>query len=175
MPSKPIFLIGMPASGKTTFGQALAVEAHLPFFDLDQLIVARLGRSIPEIFKQEGEESFRTYEKEMLHEFLKSRNDRYVLALGGGTPCYFDNIEELLRHGWVVFLNPSFEVLVKNAKASSGEGSRPLLGVNENIESRLKDLWDKRITFYQRAHYTIDPLIESPTGFLSRIKTAGGF
>lgn len=78
------------ASGKTTIGKLISESLSIPFFDLDFLIEQKLQLNIHEIFEQKGELFFRKLERETIETFLNS-TDNYVLALGGGTPCYYDN------------------------------------------------------------------------------------
>ena len=78
------------ASGKTTIGKILSESLELPFYDLDSIIEQELKTTINEIFEQKGELFFRKKEREVLEIFLNN-TDSYVLALGGGTPCYYDN------------------------------------------------------------------------------------
>ena len=78
------------ASGKTTIGKILSESLQLPFYDLDFIIEQELKTTINEIFEQKGELFFRKKEREVLEAFLNNK-DNYVLALGGGTPCYYDN------------------------------------------------------------------------------------
>lgn len=78
------------ASGKTTIGKILSESLELPFYDLDSIIEQELKTTINEIFEQKGELFFRKKEREVLEVFLNT-TDCYVLALGGGTPCYYDN------------------------------------------------------------------------------------
>ena len=90
--SMKYFIVGYMASGKSTFGKELAKDKGLPFLDLDESVESREGRSISEIFAKEGEEYFRKREREILHEICNEA-DEFVLATGGGTPCFFDNMD----------------------------------------------------------------------------------
>jgi shikimate kinase len=83
-------LVGYMASGKTTIGKLLSESLELPFYDLDSIIEQELKTTINEIFVQKGELFFRKKEREILESFLAT-TDSYILALGGGTPCYYDN------------------------------------------------------------------------------------
>ena len=78
------------ASGKTTIGKSLSEFLGIPFYDLDSIIELEFKATINEIFEQKGELFFRKNERELLKSFLNN-TDNYVLALGGGTPCYYDN------------------------------------------------------------------------------------
>ncbi len=128
------FLIGMPGSGKTTFGKQLAAELELPFFDLDVEIEKEIGKKITEIFKDQGESVFREIESEKLIETIAS-NDKFILATGGGTPCFGNNLEKMDEHGLTIYLNTSIEE-IKNRLAN--DQTRPLLQ-KQSIESLFKE------------------------------------
>ena len=87
---KRIFLIGYMGAGKTTMGKSLAQVMGLRFIDLDNFIEARHSKTIKEIFAEVGEEGFRQIERNMLHEVAETEDT--VIAVGGGTPCFFDNM-----------------------------------------------------------------------------------
>ena len=88
--SNPIFLIGYMAAGKTTLGRYAAREMRRDFIDLDKYIEARYRKSIADIFASDGEMRFREIERNMLHEVAEF--DDVLVATGGGTPCFFDNM-----------------------------------------------------------------------------------
>src|SRR5574339_546695 len=96
-----IFLIGFMGSGKTHWGKQLAERLKLPFFDLDEVVMQSEKKTVPEIFNTNGEEYFRLKEKEML-ERLVDENESMVVSCGGGTPCFFNNIEFMKKYGTVV-------------------------------------------------------------------------
>jgi shikimate kinase len=105
-----IFFIGFMGCGKTHWGNLLSQKLNLPFFDLDQKIVEHDGRSVSEIFKKEGEEYFRLLEKDVLH-LLTENHESFDMACGGGTPCFYNNIDYLKKKGTVVWINCSTEML----------------------------------------------------------------
>ncbi|MDP4680677.1 MAG: shikimate kinase [Cyclobacteriaceae bacterium] len=154
LPNK-IFLVGLPGSGKSTFGNSLAQEINRRFIDLDDEIVGNQNRSIPEIFKVEGEDHFRIIERENLHKVVK-KNDEFLLATGGGTACFFDNMEFMKTNGFVIFLNSNIEDIVNRVLAK--KDSRPLIEKvkNENMISNLKELHKKRLPHYMKAHMVLD-------------------
>lgn len=98
---KRIFLIGYMGSGKTTLGKAFARAMQLQFIDLDWYIEERFHKTVQELFAERGEEGFREVERNMLHEAGEFEN--VVIAAGGGTPCFFDNIDYMNRVGDTVF------------------------------------------------------------------------
>jgi shikimate kinase len=119
-----IFLIGFMGSGKTHWGKLLSAKLNLPFQDLDTVIVEKEKRSVPDIFAEKGEEYFRYKEKETLEE-IGNGEGSFILSCGGGTPCFFNNIEFMRRCGKVVWLNTSVEVLKERLLRE--RMSRPLI------------------------------------------------
>ena len=124
-----IFLIGYMGAGKTTLGRALAKELGIQFIDLDSYIEKRLCKSVSQIFAEKGEEGFRDIERRMLHEVGDFEN--VVISTGGGTPCFFDNIEYMNEHGTTVFLDVPVERLF--IRLSIARKKRPLI-MNKNDE-----------------------------------------
>ncbi len=141
-----IFFIGLPAAGKTTLGKKLATEIDFPFLDLDDEIVKSTGNSIPEIFEKNGEDYFRVLEKEQLVKIIKD-NDQFILATGGGTPCFHNNMDVMNAIGITIFINTAIEEI--NERLEGDEG-RPLMK-NHSIE----ELLEKRKPWYERAHHTV--------------------
>ena len=92
-----IIIIGYMGAGKTTVGKALSRELGIPFYDLDWYIESRMRKTVPQIFAQKGEEGFRIIEHNMLHEVAEFED--VVISCGGGTPCFFDNMEYLNAQG----------------------------------------------------------------------------
>lgn len=125
------------ASGKTTFGKALAEKLGSPFIDLDQYIEEITSKSIPEIFNTFGEEGFRKIEKEMLHKAVEDNPDA-VIACGGGTPCFFDNMDFLNSMGITVFLETSVPVII--SRLIEENETRPLIAGKSEEEIKEKVL-----------------------------------
>lgn len=144
-----LYIVGMPGSGKSTIGKLLAKKIDLTFFDLDELIVQKEKKSIPDIFEQEGESYFRQVESEELQE-ITHQNESFVLATGGGAPCYHNGIEWMNKYGTTVFIDVSPEILVKRV---SEQGERPLL--KEDPSGRIKKLYEERHPTYQKAQLHI--------------------
>jgi len=144
-----IFLLGMPSAGKSTFGKALSGLLGWNFTDLDACIEAVEGHSIPEIFAQNGEGYFREVERRVLRETLPLR---HVVATGGGTPCFFDNMDFLKQHGICLFLEVPTEVLAKRSLQQHGQ--RPLLKEATDLvalQKLLHQKYQQRIPFYRQA------------------------
>ena len=149
-----IILIGYMGAGKTTVGRQLAAELGLMFYDLDWYITSRMRRTVPEIFEESGEEGFRKVEQAMLHEVAEFEN--VVLSCGGGTPCFFDNMEYLNRQGETVYLKASPEVLYAHLKM--GKSVRPLLlnKTPEEVEAFVWKQLKRREPFYLQAKHVLD-------------------
>lgn len=144
------FIVGYMASGKSTFGKELAKDKGLPFLDLDECVESREGRSISEIFAKEGEEYFRKREREILHEICNEA-DEFVLATGGGTPCFFDNMDYMNQAGTTVFLNTLPLVIVDRLKRQRAD--RPLLAMysDDELEFFVREHLESRLSFYLKA------------------------
>ena len=147
-------------SGKTTVGKALAKELGLQFYDLDWYIENRMRKRVPEIFAERGEAGFREIERNMLHEVAEFEN--VVVSCGGGTPCFFDNMDYLNQQGDVVYLRATPEVLFRHLKM--GKGIRPLLqGKNDDeLLTFIKEQLAKREEFYMKANHIVEiPCMEN--------------
>jgi shikimate kinase len=133
-------VVGAPGAGKTTVGGAVAALLNATFADADAIIEARAGKPIPEIFFDDGEETFRLMEREVVAEALGSFDG--VLALGGGAILH-EHTRELLKQHIVVYLSVELADAVKRVGLGSG---RPLLAVNPR--ATLKYLMDQRRPLY---------------------------
>ncbi len=154
-----IFLIGLPGSGKSTLGRALQSAGVANFVDLDQAIEERAGMSVREIFAQQGESAFRRLETDTLRSFTDSPGTSghlRIVACGGGTPCFGDNLDHMLASGRVVYLQARRDILIRRL-IEAGD-SRPLLRGRdaESVGQYVDDLTMRRHPFYSRAHATFD-------------------
>ncbi len=149
-----IILVGYMGAGKTTVGRGLARSLALPFYDLDRYVEGRYHRTIPDIFEENGEEGFRRMERNVLHEVAEFED--VVISCGGGTPCFFDNMEYMNRQARTVFLKASPDVL--SAHLKMGKTRRPLLEGKTEEEMRrfVRDSLAVREPFYRRAQYTLE-------------------
>ena len=149
-----IYLIGMPGSGKSTLGKKLASELHTEFIDLDDEIESREQQSVTEIFKTKGEDHFRLIESNVLKEFAASPTS-FVMATGGGAPCFFQGIDVINDSGVSVFVNVPIETLVKQTAKRS---TRPLLQHENETELRTKlnGILEQRLPIYKKARITIN-------------------
>lgn len=152
-----VFLLGYMASGKTTVGKALAEKINFQFVDLDQYIENKEGMSVPEIFATKGEIYFRENETLYLKELLAS-DKQYIISLGGGTPCYGDNLKLILnaKNATTIYLKASLNELVK--RLNKDKQSRPLISHIHSDEALLefigKHLFERN-NFYSEAEKTI--------------------
>lgn len=144
-----IFLIGYMGAGKSTMGKALAKTMDLTFIDLDDFIVNRQHKTVSEIFEEVGEDGFRQIERKALIEVAAYEN--VVISLGGGTPCFFDNMDVVNKAGKSVYLRPSEEVLLQ--RLIKGKSKRPLLAQksDDEILQVIREQLAWREPFYLRA------------------------
>lgn len=162
---KPVFLVGFMGSGKTTWGKKIAAGLDLPFVDLDHEIVEHIGMSIPAYFELHGEDNFRKLESE----FLKNQSDRKgIISTGGGTPCYFDNMEWIKNNGLSLYLYHTPKSLWSRL-SQSDVNKRPVLKglTGDELLSFIESKLGQRSCFYEQAdikieqmHTPIDDLIQ---------------
>jgi shikimate kinase len=161
-----IFLVGFMGCGKTHWGRQLSQKLQIPFFDLDEVIVEREGKAITDIFSELGEEYFRMLEKDVLH-LLTESHDTFVMACGGGAPCFFNNIDYMKKNGAVVWIHSSTDTLYQ--RLVNEKEQRPLVKAIPDDQLRsyiIKKNADRKI-FYQQADVfineediTLDTLIQ---------------
>jgi len=150
-----IFLIGFMGSGKTHWGRLLSAKLGLSFYDLDTVIVEKEKRSVSDLFAEKGEEYFRYQEKETL-EGIVEQQDGFILSCGGGTPCFFNNIEFMKKNGKVIWLNTSIAALQE--RLLKERMSRPLIRAVDDADlSRyiIRKLSERRM-YYQQADVTVN-------------------
>lgn len=149
----PVFLLGFMGSGKTHWGSRWAKQAGLRFIDLDNLIEEKQGLPVSEIFESHGENFFREIESSTLKSLPGAAG---IIACGGGTPCFHNNMKWMNEHGATIYLKarpafllsnilrePNVRPLVKNMSSSK---------ILEFIEHTMKE----REAFYSQAQFTID-------------------
>lgn len=147
----PIFIIGYMGCGKTTFGKALAAATGLKFIDLDHYIVDKYEATVPEIFAKYGEEGFRKIEREMLMEVAGLEDT--IISCGGGTPCFFDNIDIMNARGTTLWLQASHECLF--SRLIRKREKRPLLAgkTDEQIREIISTQLAARSLSYSKAKH----------------------
>ena len=145
------FIIGFMGSGKTYVGERIARELGIPFYDLDEYIEEKEGESIREIFDKKGEAYFRQVERMCLRDFGIIGDA--VIACGGGTPCFFNNLEWINEIGISIYLQTPVPLLVE--RLSSDPGQRPLLAGKSKTE--LQDFVEKKLA--ERVDYYLNASI----------------
>jgi shikimate kinase len=148
-----IFLIGFMGAGKSALGKGLAAELGLKFIDLDKEIEKHFSKDVAAIFATEGEDVFRDTESQKLAEAIEG--DDFVLATGGGTPCFGDNMQQMNESGTTIYLKMSTDHLVQRLEPESD--TRPLLGGKKGHElwTLVHELLQEREPDYLKAHYKV--------------------
>ena len=153
MAAEKIFLVGMMGSGKSYWTKKIAKWIKSAGYDLDDLIEMNEEKTIAEIFSEDGEDQFRKIEAKILRWFKEKK--KFVLATGGGTPCFQDNMSWMKKEGTVIWLDESVEILVK--RLNEEKAHRPLIA-NLNESSLTKFIQDKLIerhAYYSQANYRL--------------------
>jgi len=165
-----VFLIGLPGSGKSTIGHALASRLNMDFVDLDHEIEAREAMPVPEIFSSKGEDYFRQLEAALLREWSHSEKS-FVMSTGGGAPCFFEGIKVINQHGVSIFLDETSDVIIDRLAPNK---DRPLL-LSDNVvdmRAKLEKLRSARLFYYAQATVTVSSptvakVVESVTPFVN--------
>lgn len=150
-----IFLIGFMGVGKSTLGQMVAEEIDMPFLDLDEWIEDRMQMSISEIFSTFGEPFFRKLEHDNLREAVQTY-DHFMMATGGGLPCFGNNLDYMNRHGFSVYLKATVDDI--EARLIHSSGKRPVLDAmnREELQTHIQSLLAKREEYYLKSSKVID-------------------
>ena len=153
MAAEKIFLVGMMGSGKSHWTKKMAKWIKSGGYDLDDLIEMNEEKTISEIFTEEGEEQFRKTEAKILRWFKEKK--KYVLATGGGTPCFQDNMAWMKKEGIVIWLDESVDILVK--RLVEEKAHRPLIADLSELDLTkfIKDKLVERHAFYSQANYRL--------------------
>lgn len=157
-----IYLIGMPGVGKSFWAREIAQAFKLPFIDTDDCLELQEGCSVATLYWQLGVDAFRVKEREVL-EKIAAEKANAVVACGGGTPCYHDNISLMLESGTVVYLKTTVSNLVRNLHNELHR--RPMLAQKDNIEEYLAHLLEERRHIYEKAHHIVDASFLSVSTF----------
>lgn len=152
-----LFFIGMPGSGKTFWSKKMATILSCPVLDLDYEIERTTNTSIATLFS-ESEADFRKIEHEILVDLISKNHQKeepYIIAAGGGTPCYHENLKLMTAYGKTVYLKETTEHLLTRIIPETK--SRPLFqGTKEEIFHQLQSLEKERSQFYEQANFIID-------------------
>lgn len=153
----------MPSSGKSTIGRLLAAHLGMKFIDLDEVIAKKEGMSISDIFRIKGESYFRESERKHLLSLIQE-NSVFILATGGGTPCFFDNMEIMNKYAITIYLNISVEDLFKKL-SKKGTSHRPLLQnmSDDELYQELKSKFKAREIYYNAAQICLSQHFSSVT------------
>jgi len=159
------------ASGKSTAAKKLAKKLEVDAVDLDAEIVKSAGMSIPEIFKLKGEKGFRKLERAELRKWIGK--DNFVMACGGGTPCFFESMDEMNGAGVTIYLQMSPKSVVDRVQTTKTE--RPILKglTEEKMLGKVAFQIEKREPFYSRAQWTVNGVnldIEELVGMVNHSK-----
>lgn len=151
-----VYLIGFMGAGKTTYGKAASNKAGWYFQDLDVLIEQQEEDTISHIFQQQGEQYFRYTERQVLENTIYLPAGPYLIACGGGTPCYGDNMTWMNQHGITVYLKTSIEILMGRLRQMRAH--RPMLShiPDESLRAYIQNLLEVRETFYLQAAYILE-------------------
>ena len=142
-------------SGKSVLGRKLSKKLKISFIDIDELIEIKTGQKVSEIFSNKGENVFRETEHECLKEIIL--NENIVVATGGGTPCFYDNMEIINNNGISVYLKYNPGILASRLISSSIE--RPLikqLNDKKALKLYIEELLEKREKYYLKSKYVIE-------------------
>ena len=161
--SHRIFLVGMPGVGKSYWGKKLAEHYGLSFTDLDEYIGSNEGKTIPQLIGEGSEELFRDLENKYLIRLINNTDSKVVIACGGGTPCFSDNMRTMKLAGIVIYLEADVEYLYENVLRDGD--TRPLLGKTTSVRYQLERLQQKRKKWYEEAHYILQVKDISITNF----------
>lgn len=163
-----IFLIGMMGTGKTYWCKKLAKKLKVGGYDLDFLIESNEERSIAEIFAESGETYFRRAESKILHWFKDKKS--FVLATGGGTPCYHENMQWMNEQGITIWIDEPVDTLLQRLKPEKEH--RPLIKAlsDEELKQFLTEKLVQRYPFYHQATYHLKGDTISDAGFAKIIK-----
>lgn len=145
----------MPGCGKSTFGRKAAASLDLPFFDLDKEIIRNENMDINSIFQQKGEEYFRGVESSLLKQVTVS-NSSFVMATGGGTPCFADNIDFMNARGLTIYIRATVEDLLERL-SEKGLKKRPLLKevAPEELRAKLASQLQSRKSYYEKCQHIL--------------------
>jgi len=153
-----IYLIGFMGSGKSFLGRKLAYQLGINFLDLDEYIEKKSRTTISKIFENKGEAAFRRIETEALIDTFVLEN--IIIGTGGGTPCYFNNIEKMRENGLVIFINPTVDILVKRLEGEKDK--RPLIKNEPNLKTFIKKKLKQRLPDYTMANLIYEIKEEDP-------------
>ena len=163
-----LFLVGFMGCGKTTFGKKLANKLAYTFIDLDKTIEASTGMSIPQYFTKFGEAAFREKESEIIKTTEFPENA--IIATGGGSPCFFDNMDWMNANGTTVYISLSPKALASRLESATED--RPVLQgkKGEELEQFIASKLAEREPFYSKAKIIAEGINISPESFIPKLE-----
>jgi shikimate kinase len=163
-----IFLVGFMGSGKSLIGSSLSQKLQTEFFDLDKEIEKKFGHTISHFFKIHGELEFRKEEASLLRE-IANQHKSFVMATGGGTPCFHNNMKWMIETGNTIYLKVSVNSLIDRLKKD--KAGRPLLSslTDKNLEVFIEDLFKEREKYYMQSAMEVIPENFSTDNLLENI------
>lgn len=166
-----IFLIGFMGSGKTHWGRILSSKTGMAFFDLDQVITDDEKLTVQQIFATKGEEYFRFKEREVLEALVEDHQD-LIVSCGGGTPCFFMNIDYMKLKGKVIWLSTPVNILVE--RLIKEKNHRPLIrNINDNeLETFIRKKLQERKLYYEQADVRLEENDVTTEAFIEIVKNA---
>lgn len=161
-----IIIIGMRASGKTTFGRQLALAMDLPFIDSDEQIEKSTTKSIHSIFKDTGEENFRLIEENIVERILNSHKTPFILATGGGTIESEETQKRISEH-FIIWLNTDISTIENRLSEENEKGQRP------QLKDSTQQIYHSRLPIYDKlANLVVHPQKESFDKYVEEITLA---
>jgi shikimate kinase len=163
-----LYLIGFMGSGKSTLGKKIAHALHYDFVDLDRAIENESGKRINAIFSEDGEARFREMESALLKKL--SEKKFLVVATGGGTPCFHNNMQWMHDHGCCVYIK--MPPLALYSRLEQAAPKRPLLEgkTGDELKQFITDTLAQRESFYQQSHLVIDGISVGLPSLMSVLK-----
>lgn len=165
-----LYLIGLLGSGKSFLGKELSRLLKHPFIDLDDVLEQQHGVNVSQLFSEKGEAHFRMLEAGALKK--QSTQKEFVMATGGGTPCFHDNMSFINQNGISVFLNTPVSEIVKRLYGEQRK-TRPLIAnvSDDQLQPTLETMLQSRLKFYNQAHLTVNPAISTAVEILKILQT----
>lgn len=148
-----IFLIGYMGAGKSYWAGKLAAYYNTPFTDIDDEMIKYEGLSIAAIFDSKGEAYFRKLERAILQQIISTK-EKKIIACGGGTPCFYDNMKKMKSVGITIWLNTTTNILLQRLQLERAK--RPLLQHIDKIEDFIEKQLQERKTYYTQADIIIN-------------------
>ena len=161
-----VFLVGMPLCGKSTIGKVVAEKLNFKIIDLDTEIIKSENQTIKKIFELNGEKYFREIETQLLNSII-NKNKSFIMATGGGTPCFNNNINLINKSGISIYIDTPIKKLEKRL---INENERPLLKNNPIQRKVFDNLYNERKIYYEKSKFKVSEDINTVEAIISIIK-----